>query len=181
MGLSSVAAPTRPDGGVSPVLARDGGVEESKAQGPAPASSAELERLKRDLQDLRARTTELEQKVRQVDAVERKVDEVKKELATLSERVTANEDTRRDAERAVVEQKQRVQQATQGLVVADQQLASGNTESVSRALQVAEASYTGAALKYVQAARTSFSNGDLASTRTLLSLAVLEAQNQRGP
>ena len=166
-----VSKPLLADAGVAPVVARPVVTE--------PSTGLELERLRKRVTELEARATELERQVKQVEALSKKVDQTNDDLAAFKKEVNEREDARRESERRVVEQKQRFEAATRSLVTVDQQLSTGSTGSVNEALRAAEATYTGTALQYVQAARASLANGDLNTARRYLLLAVLEAQAAR--
>jgi septal ring factor EnvC (AmiA/AmiB activator) len=163
-----VSKPFLADAGVAPVAARPVATE--------PSTGLELERLRKRVTELEARTTDLERQVKQVEALSKKVEQTNDDLAAFKKEVNEREDARRESERRVVEQKQRFEAVTRSLVTVDQQLSTGSTASVNEALRAAEATYTGPALQYVQAARTSLANGDLNTARKYLLLAVLEAQ-----
>ena len=90
-----------------------------------------------------------------------------------------------DAEaRRVAEEQQRqaqaltVQSGVDTLVAAQQRLASGDA-SIDAELDRAQASFSGQALRDVQAAREALRNKDLAQARLLLSAAIADAQAGR--
>jgi len=166
-----------PDAGViSKPLVTDAGIAPVAARVTEPSSGLELERLRKRVAELEARATELERQTKQLDALSRKLDQTNDDLAAFKKEVNAREDARRESERRVAEQKQRYEAASRSLVTLDEQLSRGSTTSVNEALRAAEAAYTGTALQYVQSARASLANGDLATARKYLLLAVLEAQ-----
>lgn len=166
-----------PDAGVvSKPLVADAGIAPVAARVTEPSSGLELERLRKRVAELEARTTELERQAKQLDALAKKLDQTNDDLAAFKKEVNEREDARRESERRVVEQKQRYEAVSRSLVTVDQQLSTGATANVNEALRAAEATYTGTALQYVQAARASMANGDLATARKYLLLAVLEAQ-----
>ncbi|MBE2248278.1 MAG: hypothetical protein IAE78_01940 [Myxococcus sp.] len=179
--LLAVLLAAAPDAGVAlKPPAADAGAAPS-ALPPAPVATAapgELERLRKRVGELEARTAELERQTKQLDALAKKLDATTDDLAAFKKQVDEREETRQAAERRVVEQKQRFESVTRSLVTVDQQLSTGAT-NVNEALRAAEATYTGAALQYVQAARASLANGDVNTARKYLLLAVLEAQAAR--
>lgn len=180
--LSMLLAAAPDAGAVSKPAAADAGV--ALAVTPRPVanesvSNAELERLRRRVAELEARATELERQAKQIDVLIKKVDQTNDDLAAFKKEVNEREDARRESERRVVEQKQRHEAVSRSLVTVDEQLSRGSTASVNEALRAAEATYTGTALQYVQSARASLANGDLATARKYLLLAVLEAQATR--
>ena len=181
--LLSMLLAAAPDAGVaSKPAAADAGVASPVTPRPVasePVSNAELDRLRKRVAELEARTTELERQAKQLDALTKKLDQTNDDLAAFKKEVNEREDARRESERRVVEQKQRFEAVTKSLVTVDQQLSTGSTASVNEALRAAEATYTGTALQYVQAARASLANGDLNTARKYLLLAVLEAQATR--
>lgn len=166
-----VSKPQAADAGVAPLAVKPAVTE--------PSPGLELERLRKRVTELEARATELERQVRQVDALSKKVDQTNDDLAAFKKEVNEREDARREAERRVAEQKQRYEAVSRSLVTVDQQLSTGATANVNEALRAAEGTYTGTALQYVQAARASLANGDLATARKYLMLAAFEAQATR--
>jgi len=166
-----VSKPGAVDAGIAPVAVRSVVTE--------PPSNLELERLRKRVAELEARATELERQARQVEALSKKVEQTNDDLAAFKKEVNEREDARRETERRAVEQKQRYEAVSRSLVTVDQQLSTGTTTNVNEALRAAEATYTGAALQYVQAARASFGSGDLATVRKYLLLAAFEAQATR--
>lgn len=143
---------------------------------PDPALTAKLEELKKRVLEAEARAAE---QGRQLDALSKRFDSLSEQLEAFKREVTERETERRDSERRQAEQKQRLESSTRQLISLDQQLASGATGGAVEQLRAAEATYTGAALQYVQAARTALANGDVANARRLLGLAVLETQLTR--
>ncbi|MBM4783163.1 MAG: hypothetical protein GQE15_36265 [Archangiaceae bacterium] len=170
-----------PDAGLT-FRAADGGVRALDAgvvvvEAPRDmASAAELERLKKRVADLEARNVELEKQLKSVDALSKKVDQASDDLAAFKKVVDEREEDRKEAERKALEAKQRFEAASRGLFSADQTLASGSLANVSEQLRAAEASYSGLALQYVQAARAALGNNDLGTARRMLMLAVFETQ-----
>ncbi|MDP1922071.1 MAG: hypothetical protein Q8L14_37870 [Myxococcales bacterium] len=180
--LSMLLAAAPDAGALSKLAAADAGVAAPLPPRPVAnesVSNAELERLRKRITELEARATELERQAKQLDALTKKLDQTNDDLAAFKKEVNGREDARRESERRVVEQKQRFEAVSRSLVTVDQQLSTGATANVNEALRAAEATYTGTALQYVQSARASMANGDLATARKYLLLAVLEAQAAR--
>lgn len=176
------AAPPR-DGGVQldagiaarPVAAADAGV----AAVSAPPSG-EVERLKREVTELRARVVDLEQKQAKAAAAADDVERLKKELDALKGQVSQlsqAEDQRSSAETTAAERRAAMSAATTNLNAVLTQLSSGNTRGIEPSLQYAEATFTGTAQRLVQLARQALAQGDLANARTYLSLALAEANS----
>lgn len=133
--------------------------------------------LRKRVIDLETRAAELENKVQTIESLSRKVDQLSSTVTTLERDVKEREAERVETERRTTEQRQRTEAVSRGLVWAEQQLALGTTPNgVSDALRAAEATATGPAQQYVQAARTALANGDLSSARKLIGLALLEMQ-----
>lgn len=144
---------------------------------PTP-SVAEVSHLRREVVDLKARTALLERQIAQAEATTAQFEKLGKQIADLQNQLNAAEERRIEHERKAVEKYQRAEQAVAALGAAQQQLATGNT-NVGGALTLAESTMTGAALNHLQAARAALANGDLASARIWLTLAVVEAQTGR--
>lgn len=168
---------TRAAGGRDAGTVADAGVVEARRAPDAP-SAAELERLRQRVLELEARATELEAQGRRVEALTKKVEQTADALAAFKREVNEREEQRLEAERKAAEARARLEAVNKSLLAADQQLATGAT-NIGDTLRAAEATYTGPALQYVQAARAALANGDLGSARRLLLLAVLEAQSAR--
>ncbi|MBL8936318.1 MAG: hypothetical protein JNM69_17315 [Archangium sp.] len=145
------------------------------------ASAAELERLKKRVADLETKNLELERQLKTVDALSKKVDQANDDLTAFKKLVDEREEARKEAERRAIEARQRFDAASRGLFTADQTLASGSLVNVSEQIRAAEASYTGLALQYVQAARAALGNNDLGTARRMLMLAVFETQFSSRP
>jgi predicted RNase H-like nuclease (RuvC/YqgF family) len=171
LALSMILAAAPADGGTR-LVATDGGVPD--APKPARPAGGELEALKKRVTELEARTAELERQVKQVDALAKKLDQATDDLEALKR----DADERKQAEQQAAERKQRSEAVARGLAAADEQLASGNT-NIEASLRAAEATYTGAALELVRAARQALANGDVASARRYLALAVSVAWQAR--
>lgn len=177
------AAPTSRDAGVPLVRkpqAVDGGVPGASVPGPTP----EVERLRKELNDLKLRTAELErlqqakaeaQSNERLDKLEKKLDELKSQVKQLSDA----EERRADAEEALVARKVATAAASASVNSVLVVLASGNTSGVEPSLRYAEGVFTGNAQKDVQLARTALAQGDVSAARQYLLLALFEAEAQR--
>lgn len=186
LGQGRPPAPVARDGGVAEArkpAAGDGGVVRAEAA-PAPAADlaqrAELEHVKRDLEELRVRTALLEKQVATNEAVTEQLEKVNRQLGELKTQLGDAEERRSDAERRAVERRAQVEATTSWLVAAQNALATGSS-NVGDALRAAEAVYTGAALRDVQYARQALANGDSAAARQYIALAILEVQAQSRP
>lgn len=171
-------APARDGGVTSRLVAVDAGVP-LVMPGPTP----EVERLRKELNDLKLRTTELErQQQARVDALNAELEKMGKkvdELKTQVQRVADAEERRADAEEAVAAKRVSLTAASTSVNAVLVQLASGNTNGIEPSLRYAENTFTGNAQKDVQLARTALGQGDVAAARLLLLLALIEADSQR--
>ncbi|MDP1824357.1 MAG: hypothetical protein Q8L48_13970 [Archangium sp.] len=173
-----------------PTPARDGGVTTSRlvavdAGVPlvTPGPTPELEKLRKELNDLKLRTTELERAQQaKVDALNAELDKLGKrvdELKTQLQKVAEAEERRSDAEEAAAAKKVALAAASTSVNAVLVQLASGNTSGIEPSLRYAENTFTGSAQKDVQLARSALGQGDVAAARLLLLLALIEADSQR--
>jgi chromosome segregation ATPase len=174
-----------PDAGVK-VAPPDAGVPEAEVlkvkeqvTDLTTRTSEGLTGLKKRVADLEAKTADLEAKVKRAAELEGQLAKTRDELAAFKREVNEREEERQQRERRAAEARQRFDTATRGLVAADQQLATGSVGTVAEQLRQAEASYTGLALQYVQAARAALANNDLGTARRMLMLAVVEGQFSR--
>lgn len=181
------AAKVTRDGGVPPpARARaapvaDGGVPAPAAIPTAP--SGEVERLRKEVNELRLRTLELERQQQakvdeqksQVEALGKTVEELEAQMKSL----TDAEARRAEAEEAAVTRKTATAAASASLNSVLGVLASGNTGGVEASLRYAEGVFTGNAQKSVQLARAAIAQGDVSAARQYLVLALLEAEAQR--
>lgn len=178
------AAPAR-DAGVAPVRVSsvDAGVP---AAAPAPAAASghtpEVEKLRKEVNELKLRTADLERQLAKADTLNgeleklnTKVDDLKAQLKQVSDA----EQRRADAEEAVVTRKTQTAAASSNLNAVLVQLMSGNTSGIEPSLRYAESVFTGAAQKDVQLARAALVQGDVAAARQLLMLALIELDSQR--
>lgn len=161
--------------------APDGGVPQPA--GTAAGSSSEIERLRREVSDLKLRSLEAEQRAQtkadalaaQVDKLSRQLDDIKGQLTT----VTEAEERRADAELAAQTRRTSTAAASTNLNAVLTNLSSGNTGGIEPSLRYAETVFTGNAQKNVQAARAALANGDVFAARQYLILALIDADAQR--
>jgi uncharacterized coiled-coil protein SlyX len=137
--------------------------------------SAEIDRLRKRISDLETKSGE---QAKTIEVLTKRIEQAHEDHSSFRRETTEREEQRKNADQRSVEQRQKTELATKGLIAADQQLSSGAT-NIDQALRAAEATYSGAALQYIQAARSALTNGDLATARRAIGLAVIEAQNQR--
>lgn len=176
------AAGATRDAGVAPVRVSpvDAGVP-----APAPAAASgptpEVEKLRKEVNELKLRTADLERQLARADALSgeleklnTKVDDLKGQLKQVSDA----EQRRADAEEAVVTRKTQTAAASSNLNAVLVQLMSGNTSGIEPSLRYAESVFTGAAQKDVQLARAALVQGDVAAARQLLMLALIELDSQ---
>ena len=173
------SAPAARDAGVAVVRPSpvDAGVPAAPvASGPTP----ELEKLRKEVADLKLRTAELERQLQaksdggDIDKLSKKVDALTEKVTRLSEA----EDRRADAEEAVATKKANTAAASSNLNAVLLQLVSGNTKDIDPSLRYAESVYTGNAQKDVQLARAAIAQGDLSAARQYLMLALWELEIQ---
>ena len=189
--LSVVAAVSLAQGKPAVVPARDAGVAAPRvfavdAGVPAMAvasGTSEVEKLRKELNDLKLRTTELERQQQakaealgtDFERVVKKVDELRSQVKVL----TDAEDRRVDAEEAAATKKVATAAAAASLTSALSVLATGSTTGIEPSLRYAEAVFTGNAQKDVQLARSALTQGDLSAARQLLLIALFESENQK--
>lgn len=182
-GLPSVAVgPVRPAPAAAPLT--DGGVPLPVSSTPAAtAPSVEVERLRKEVAELKLKALEAEQRSQaKVDALAAQMDKLSKQLEDIQSKVTRvseSEDRRVEAEQAEVTRRSSTAAASSNLNAVLTSLASGNTSGVEQSLRYAESVYSGNALKRVQAARAALSNGDVFAAREHLIMAIIDADAQR--
>ncbi len=143
--------------------------------GTAAPNMAEVTDLRHEVSDLKSRASQLEQKAAHADAMSSQLDKLSKQISDLQTQLRETENRRTENERQAAERRQHSEQAIASIGAAQQQLAAGNPSAAMQAINYAEKTFTGAALANVQSARAALNNGDLASARIWLSLAVVEA------
>ena len=176
------ASPARDAGVVSPprtASTPDGGTPTPAATAASSSSSSELERLRKEVTDLKLRSLEAQTKTdalsAQLDKVSRQLDDMKGQLNT----VTEAEERRADAEQAEQTRRTSTAAASSNLNAVLTHLSSGNTGGIEPSLRYAESVFTGNAQKNVQAARAALASGDVFAARQLLILALIDADAQR--
>jgi predicted nucleic acid-binding Zn-ribbon protein len=177
---SKTPAPAARDGGVTLVRpsAVDAGVPAAQV---VSAPSPELEKLRKEVLDLKLRTAELERQLlaksasSDLEKLNAKIDALTEKLTKVSEA----EERRSDAEEAVATKKANTAAASSNLNAVLLQLVSGNTKDIDPSLRYAESVYTGNAQKDVQLARAAIAQGDVSAARQYLMLALWELENQR--
>lgn len=173
-------SPSRADGGVAATrpVAVDAGAPAATTTSQN-GGSGEVDRLRKEVAELRLRTAELERlnqaKSDSLEKFTKQLDDVKGQLSKLNE----TEERRADAEEAAQARKSARAAATTSLNGVLGGLALGNTSGVDSALQYAESVFTGNAQHDVQLARAALTQGDLTSARAYLILALMEADAQR--
>ncbi len=147
---------------------------------PGP-SNIENERLRKELNELKVRTAELERLAQaktengELEKLSKKLDELNSRVKQLSDA----EDRRADAEDAAAHKKTSTAAASASVNSVLSVLASGNTSNIEPSLRYAESVFTGNAQRDVQLARAALANGDVSSARQYLLLAIAEAEAQR--
>jgi hypothetical protein len=163
--------------------AADAGVSTATPSAIDRAPSAEIERLRREVADVKARASEVERAQQQridtlttdVQALKRQLDELKTQFSEVKEAETR----RSTQETAAADQRAATQTASQNLGGVLNQLSTGNTSGIDASLRYAESTYSGNAQRYVQMARSALQNGDLNNARAYLQLAIAEANAPR--
>lgn len=166
--------PTRDAGVPAPKV--DAGVPTPEPlRNPNAPPAAELEKLRKDVAELRTRVTDLEAKAAKADSLAADLEKVRKKLDALQADTDAAEEKRATLERELATKKAQTTQASATVNVVLQQLTTGNTSNVELWLRGAEQQYSGNASKLVSLARTAIAQGDLTAARQYLNLALLEA------
>ena len=176
-GVASVRKVAAVDGGVPPSAA-------AQAQAVSNVNSMEVDKVRKEIAELKARTAELERQQQsaksesangKLDALIRQVDELKAQLTRLNE----VEARRADKEESAATQRSETAAASSNLSSVLGTLASGNTAGVEPSLRYAESVFTGNAQRNVQLARAALAQGDVSMARQYLLLAISEAQGPR--
>jgi TolA-binding protein len=157
---------TDPPGKLKPVPA-DAGADRSVDGGP--------DDLHRELQALRARVEVLERELARRQQTEQQLQQLTLEVQQIRQQIADGENLRAVAEQQRQTQTEAVQSGVDTLLSAQQRLASGDW-SVESELDRAQASFSGQALRDVQAAREALRNHDLVQARLLLSAAISNAR-----
>ncbi|MFO0595441.1 MAG: hypothetical protein U0228_09060 [Myxococcaceae bacterium] len=141
---------------------------------PAPATVADLEKVRKEVGELRAKVSELEGRVQKAEGVQRDLEALQKKFDALQARMDAEDDRREAEQQQAAQRRAAATQANQLVNGALQQLSLGTTSNVDAWLRTAEGQYTGNAQRLVQLARQSLANQDLVATRQYLVLAMME-------
>jgi len=161
---------TDPPGRLRPVSA-DAGTD----AGPPDAGPDEVHR---ELQRLRARLDALEQERAASQQTAQQLQQLTLEVQQRRQQIADAENARQAEEQQRQAQRAAVQSGVETLLSAQQRLASGDA-SIEAELDRAQASFSGQALRDVQAARAALQNHDLARARLLLAAAISDAQAGR--
>jgi hypothetical protein len=151
----------------------------SDAGADGGAADAGPDEVHRELQQLRTRLDLLEQDraaraqqaVQQLQQLTQEVQQIRQQIADAEARRVAEEQDRQSRRAAV-------QSSVDALYVAQQRLMAGDS-SIEAELDRAQATFTGQALRNLQAARAALQNRDLARARGFLAAAISEAQAGR--
>jgi len=180
---SSRPARKKADAGTGPILLgtdppgklRHASADAGADGGPGDAGPDEVHR---ELQTLRARVEALEREraqsqltAQQLQQLTVEVQQIRQQLADAQARRVAEEQQQQSQEAAV-------QSGVDTLLAAQERLSSGDA-NIEAELDRAQASFSGQALRDVQAAREALRNKDLAQARRLLSTAISDAQAGR--
>lgn len=154
-----------------PVPSPDAGAD----GGPADAGPDEVHR---ELQQLRARLEALEQDraaraqtAQQLQQLSQELQQIRQQMADAEARRLAEEQERQTRRAAV-------QSAVDGLYAAQQRLMAGDS-SIEAELDRAQSTFTGQALRDIEAARAALQNRDLSRARAFLAAAISDAQAGR--
>ncbi len=161
---------TDPPGRLRPASA-DAGVD----GGPGDAGPDEVHR---ELQTLRARVEALEQERARSELTAQQLQQLTTEVQLMRQQLADVEARRVAEEQQQNAQREGVQAGVDTLIAAQQRLAAGDS-GIEAELERAQASFSGQALRDVQAAREALRNHDLAQARLLLNAAIRDAQAGR--
>ncbi|MBL8914931.1 MAG: hypothetical protein JNM17_29770 [Archangium sp.] len=165
---------TAVDAGVPPKPSADAGVAQEPLRVPGNATTADVERARKEIAELRVKVADLETRLTKAEGLSRDVDALRTRAEKLEARLDA-EDERREAEEREVQRKKTVAaQNNQMLTGALQQLSTGNTTNIDAWLRSVESNTTGNVQKWVQLARQSLAQQDLVTARQYLVLALAE-------
>ncbi|PZR05932.1 MAG: hypothetical protein DI536_31210 [Archangium gephyra] len=160
-----------PDAGVPVVVARDGGVALAPADTKkATSGGSEVEKLKKDVAELRSKVSDLESKhAEEVGKLNKRLEKMQSWMDAEDER---RETEVRDAER----RRANAAEVQNTLNVALTQLSTGNVNNLEKWLRSAEGIATPDAAKWIAVARQAISQNDLVSARQALVLAISSTQ-----
>jgi hypothetical protein len=151
---------------------------EAPNAGP-PEVSTRVDKLEKEMADLRARAAALEVQLRQAQEQQARVlPELRQQIADLRSQIAAEAERKAQAEEQQAVRREQVEGAVSALLSAEQVLARGDP-AVGAALDDAERTLGGQASRDVAAARLALQNHDLASARYFLGIAIAHAR--QGP
>ena len=162
---------TDPPGRLRPAAA-------AAADGGVPQADAGPDATQRQIQELRARVDLLERQLAQSQQQGQQLQQISAELQQLRQQVADAESQRQAAEQQRESRRQQVQSSVDALYQAQSALAGGSSD-IAGALDQAQSSLSGQALRDVQAARAALQNRDLAAAWAWLSAAISDAQQYR--
>lgn len=159
-----------PDAGV-PIVARDGGVVVEATKKPAASSGgSEVEKLKKEVSELRSKVGDLETK--HSDELSKLNKRVEKLQSWIDDEIERRETEQRAEER----RRANAAEVQNTLSTVLQQLSLGNVSNVEKWLRSAEAIATPDASRFIAAARQALARQDLVETRQALVLAMAASQ-----
>jgi hypothetical protein len=142
----------------------------------APEVSTRVDKLEKEMVDLRARAAALEAQLRQAQEQQARVlPELRQQIADLRGQIAAEAERKAQAEEQQAVRREQVESAVSALLSAEQVLARGDP-AVGAALDDAERTLGGQASRDVAAARLALQNHDLASARYFLGIAIAHAR-----
>ena len=147
---------------------------EAPDAGP-PEVSTRVDKLEKDVADLRVRASALEGQLRQAQEQARALQEVHQQIADLRSQIAAEAGRKAQEEEQQAARRQQVESAVYTLLSAEQVLARGDS-AVGAALDDAERNLGGQAGRDVAAARLALRNRDLAQARYFLGIAIAHAR-----
>ena len=147
---------------------------EAPDAGP-PEVSTRVDKLEKDVADLRVRASALEGQLRQAQEQARALQEVHQQIADLRSQIAAEAGRKAQEEEQQAARRQQVESAVYTLLSAEQVLARGDS-AVGAALDDAERNLGGQAGRDVAAARLALQNHDLAQARYFLGIAIAHAR-----
>jgi len=157
---------TDPPGSLRPASPSDGGVAQQDA-GP--------DELRRELQALRGRVDALERERALAQGQSQQLEQIVRELRELRGQISAAEAQKQAQQEQKAVRYAQVQDTINTLYLAQQRLASGDSD-IGAALEQAQAVFSGQAQRDIAAARQALQNRDLAAARAYLVAAISDAQ-----
>jgi hypothetical protein len=161
--------------GDPPGAMRVGAATELPADAGPPDVSARVDKLEKEMAELRTRAAALEVQLRQAQEQARAVRELHQQISDLRGQIAAEAERKAQAEQQQAARREQVESAVSALFSAEQVLARGDA-AVGEALDDAERSLGGQAGRDVAAARLALQNRDLAQARYFLGIAIAHAR-----